>query len=368
MSHHVNHRRISAAGGASSTLALLFIAACGGGGTEPGLGFGDTHDGPDFDAVPSDVAPLLDVADTSDATLAPDVPMADDTDPGDLAASSDGDASAIDAPGDTAEAVDPTGLGPLDVSEAPLTVAGYDATLFVPEADAPVPAVVLAPGFQIDGPPYHGYARHLASHGVAVLVPTFGDSLARPIAHSDLADAIIEMVDALADDPRFDPGRLGAGGHSRGGKASILAATRDPRIRASFNLDPVDSVGPNGNPTPNNPSVTPELMGGLTIPLGLVGTSRGGISIFPGLPECAPAADNYDAYARAAVNADVFVALPPLSGHNDFPDPLPFLLRLACPAGDDPGEVRLASQTWMTAFYRVHLADDVRYAPWLVAP
>lgn len=355
----------------SCLLSASSLVACGDDAAQPGLGFGDLGGGPSLDGTgePSDGVSPADVDDTGgvEDSATPDaVPdVSPDALPLDV---SDAGPGPEDIPTDAGEPVDPTAPGPLEVAQEDVEVAGFDAVLFTPVVSALSPAVVLAPGFLIDGPPYHGYARHLASHGVAVLVPTFGDNVLRPIAHSDLADAIIDMVTALAEDPRIDPGRLGAGGHSRGGKASILAATRDARIRASFNLDPVDSVGPNGNPTPKNPSVTPELMGELTIPLGLVGTTRGAISVFPGLPECAPEAENYNAYASAASAADVFVGVPPLSGHNDFPDPLPLALRLACPAGDDPGEVREASRTWMTAFYRVHLAGDARYAPWLTAP
>jgi hypothetical protein len=313
---------------------------------------------------PSGDAPEDDAA--GDATTTPD----DGPAPGDAADEGDATSPDPDIAADTTppEApVDPTVEGPWPLAQEALEVDGFEVALFVPTASVTVPAVVLAPGFQLDGDAFFGFARHLASHGVAVLVPTFGDGIFSAIDHADLSDAVIAMVDALAGDPRFDPERLGAGGHSRGGKVALLAATRDGRIRASFNLDPVDATGPGVRVDEDNPSVAPELMGNLAIPLGFVGTTRGGRTTLPGAPACAPSGENYAAYAGAAPTPP-FVAVPPESGHNDFADPLPLLLRLACAAGQDPAAVRGAAKTWMTAFYRLHLAGDARYAPWLANP
>lgn len=320
-----------------------------------------TSDGeaPD-DATTDDAAP--DDAATTDDVTASDAADEDTASDDDAATASDA------ATEDTATSLrDPSLEGPFPVTREDLDVDGFDVALFVPTMSALAPAVVLAPGFQLDGSAFAGTARHLASHGIAVLVPTFGDTLLSPISHATLADGVIAMLDTLAADPRFDPARLGAGGHSRGGKVALLAATRDARVRASFNLDPVDSVGPFSTPSPANPSVTPELMGALAIPLGFVGSSRGAEPAFPGSPPCAPAADNYAAYAAYAPAAP-FIAVPPDSGHNDFADPLPALLRLACKAGEDPAAVRTASRAWMTAFYRLHLAGDAGYAAWLTPP
>jgi hypothetical protein len=318
----------------------------------------DTNTVTDDAAQPEDAGAAEDAATASDTASTEDAATASDTD------STEDAATASDV---TQEVPDPRLEGPWSVTREDLDVDGFDAALFVPTSSAPVPAVVLAPGFQLDGSAFAGTARHLASHGVAVLVPTFGDTLLSPISHATLAEGVSAMIDRLASDPRFDAARLGAGGHSRGGKVALLAATSDGRIRASFNLDPVDAVGPFSAPSPANPSVTPELMAALTIPLGLVGSSRGGETAFPGSPACAPTADNYAAYASAAPSAP-FVAVPPESGHNDFADPLPPLLRLACKAGDDPAAVRTAARGWMTAFYRLHLVGDTAYASWLVAP
>ena len=66
--------------------------------------------------------------------------------------------------------------------------------------------------------------------------------------------------------------RLGLAGHSLRGKISKLTATEDARPNAIFGIDPVDAAGgPGSQPSEAFPSVTPELMPRITVPLGLVG-------------------------------------------------------------------------------------------------
>lgn len=242
-------------------------------------------------------------------------------------------------------------------------VAAVDSSS--PDVAGPVPAVVLAPGFQLDGASFELYGAHLASHGIAVLIPTFGDSFFSPITHSTLADRFVAMIDWLAADPRFDPDRLGAAGHSRGGKVAILATTRSDAIKATFGLDPVDTAGgPGARPSPENPSVTPELMAGVRVPFAVLGSAYGGTSASAFAPACAPVEDNYQAYARAATAAPaLYEWLAPASGHTDFADPLPFLLSLACQAGDDPAATRALAKARLVAFFKRHLEGDLRYQP-----
>ena len=133
-------------------------------------------------------------------------------------------------------------------------------------------------------------------------------------------------------DQRFDGNHLGVAGHSRGGKIAFLAATRSTRIKAVFGLDPVDAAGgPGAQPSADFPSVAPELMPRVTVPVAIIGSAYGGTTASPLAPACAPVEDNYHQYtvaATAAVSVREWVA--PASGHNDFADPLPFLLSLVC--------------------------------------
>ena len=265
-------------------------------------------------------------------------------------------------PSETTDAPDPAAIGPYAVTRETVSVAGFAAVLFVPDT-ASAPAIVLAPGFQLDGNAFEFYGAHLASHGIATLVPTFGDSLFAPLTHSALADAVVTMVTWLADDARFDATRIGAAGHSRGGKLAILATTRSGIIKATFGLDPVDTAGgPGAQPSADNPSVTPELMAAVSVPFAVLGSAYGGTPTSPFAPACAPPEDNYRQYALAAANAPVrYEWVAPGSGHNDFADPLPFLVSLACQAGDDPAATRALAKARMTAFFKRHLEGDLRY-------
>jgi len=274
------------------------------------------------------------------------------------------DTTPLDGEVDSNDAApDPALTGPFAVVREVVTVAGFSTVLFVPEATEPVPAIVLAPGFQLDGSAFEIYGAHLASHGIATLIPTFGDNLFAPLTHSALADDVVAMVAWLATDARIDATRLGAAGHSRGGKLAILATTRSSAIKATFGLDPVDTPGgPGAQPSADNPSVTPELMAAVTVPFAVLGSAYGGTATSAFAPACAPAADNYHQYAIAAANAPArYEWLAPGSGHNDFADPVPFLLSFACQAGDDPPATRALAKTRLVQFFKRHLAGDLRY-------
>lgn len=103
-------------------------------------------------------------------------------------------------------------------------------------------------GRYIDGPPF----AELTARSYAVALFYAGDVVAdetalgmqrleampaspemgRPSAISVWASLYSRALDALATDPRFDATRAVAWGHSRNGKAALLAAAFDPRIAA----------------------------------------------------------------------------------------------------------------------------------------
>jgi pimeloyl-ACP methyl ester carboxylesterase len=273
------------------------------------------------------------------------------------------------APGDTVVAPpDPAATGPYAVDEEEDRVEGFDVVRYVPKTPGTFPAVVLVPGFLFDAGSFALYGRHLASHGIVTLIPTFGDTAFTPIAHRDLADHVRAMAVDLASDARVDASRVGVAGHSRGGKVAILAAIRDDRptaarIKAVFGMDPVDAAGgPGASPTPENPSVTPELMAGLKVPFAVIGSEYGGTPLNAFSPACAPTDDNYVAYTTAASQVPaIYSWLAPKSGHNDFADPVPLLLQFACKAGDTPGDARALAKTKLVAFFKRYLAGDERY-------
>lgn len=119
---------------------------------------------------------------------------------------------------------------------------GIEATLNLPEAAGPVPAVLMLHGFGSSrdevGGLYARTAAALAEQGIASLridFQGFGRSAGDTGAHSvdrQNADALTGL-DALAAMPGVDPARLGVLGFSFGGGAAIqLAAERPDDVRS----------------------------------------------------------------------------------------------------------------------------------------
>ncbi len=270
--------------------------------------------------------------------------------------------------------VDPGEPGGHAVTTQSVQVSGdgesLDAELFIPESDELARAVLLLPGFMLSASDFSSTAERLASHGFVVLSPSFGDSFLAAIDHADLAAHSSAMLDwleeqnALSSGPlagRLDLSGFGASGHSRGGKIALLTAINDPRIQAVYTLDPVDSVGGpfSSGPTPENPSVTPELMDQLLVPSGFLGAGKGG----DGFQPCATVAENHAAYYEAAgVAAVAYHHVDPGAGHMDFIDSgAPGL----CAGGEDPQATRAAGIKTLVAFMRRHLRGEEAYCSFL---
>jgi pimeloyl-ACP methyl ester carboxylesterase len=320
----------------------------------------DIADGPDgFVTVPVD-------------TLEPDV----DADVDAITQLPDGQQS--DAADSGVQNVDPwTGpgeVGPFAVNMHGVTVSGegdsFNGELYVPESPDAVHAILLLPGFMLGATDFSSTSERLASHGFIVLCPSFGDSFLSAIDHADLASHASAMLDwleaqsELASSPlsgRLDGSAFGMSGHSRGGKVALLTAIQDPRIQAIYTLDPVDTVGgPFSNtPTPENPSVTPELMGDLTIPAGFFGAGKGG----DGFQPCAPEAENHEVYYGAANSAPIaYHHVDSGAGHMDFIDSgAPGL----CAGGESSAETLKAVQKTLVAFMRAHLSGEADCEPFL---
>jgi predicted dienelactone hydrolase len=333
---------------------------------------------PDDDTTPGDVA-------EPDTQTAPDVIVEDVTPTPDIVATPDVapppvDIGTPDTPGLPTNPVDPYIDGIYSVSTTEVRVpdsTGTDraAVLYVPDSvELPdLPAIVFSHGFQLGGSSYAGYAERMASHGIIVLLPTWGDTLLASRNHVDLANDVETMISWLIQqngpggefEGRLNLLGLGAAGHSRGGKQSILAAVNDERIQALFTLDPVDSAppGPFNDPA-DYPSVTPEQMDGITIPFGVVGAGLGATTTIPFAPACAPAEDNYQAYFNE-VGTDSYLYTVADAGHNDFLFNCTGFACQACPGGDDAEFLRDLSAGQMTAFFRLYLAGDERYEAFL---
>ena len=275
---------------------------------------------------------------------------------------------------------DPYKNGPLGFTRTTLkiTVQGSEESqnrdinveVFVPKnaTGKPFPLVILNHGFQSSGTAYLGFGQRLASHGFVTLLPSWGDNAIFALTHRALAAYTIGLIEwALKENhasvsvlrEMIDPDHIGVGGHSRGGKQSLLAATQDERIIASFNLDPVDSSSPTGGTETEFPSVTPEKMGDLHIPLGFIGAGHGG----EGLVACAPEDQNYHQYFISALSpAFEYNVLD--AGHMDFMDNCGALCA-TCPSSDGDAWIYNFANATQLAFYKVYLAGDQRYQPWV---
>ena len=248
----------------------------------------------------------------------------------------------------------------------PLSTGPIDINTYVPEGEGPFPLLVFAPGFQLAAQNFNWVGQMMASHGYVVLIPTFGDSIFAAIDHADLAMALRSMVDmAVAIDSPLgvavDSDTIALAGHSRGGKVAILASIQDSRIGAVFAMDPVDTAGgPGAQPSPANPSVTPELMVSLSAPIGIVGAGLGATGFVP----CAPPAENYAAY-YAETSSPSYQWVLPEAGHNDFAEGLSIFLATACQGGGEQAAVQGFSGTTMIAFLHKHLLGQGGADPWL---
>jgi hypothetical protein len=293
------------------------------------------------------------------------------------------DGGTVEPPPPMGDEADPWAAGPYTWVRSEIRVPDAEGTLAAllflptggPEA-GPYPVVIFNHGFSLNAGQFASYGEHLASHGFIGILPTTGDNALSARTHVRLAEdtiALLDWIDEQAAGERasvFDATRIGASGHSRGGKQSIFAATLDERIRASFTLDPVDSPPPANPLSPSNPadfpSVAPERMSDFRIPGGFVGAGLSAQGVGFGSPACAPENDNYAQYYASAAGPSYSYLIAD-AGHLEFADSCGFLCR-TCRAGSQAAWVRSFSRGTMVAFYYRYLRDDVRYDTWLNGP
>lgn len=109
-----------------------------------------------------------------------------------------------------------------------------------PATDRPGPAVVLTHGWGSHSGDLLPVVPPLLAAGLTVLLlDARGHGRSDPVEFMSMprfAADIEVALDELRADPRLDPDRLGLIGHSVGAGASLLAAARDPRVRAVVSL------------------------------------------------------------------------------------------------------------------------------------
>jgi len=162
------------------------------------------------------------------------------------------------------------------------------------------------------------------------------------------------------------PSAIGLSGHSLGGKISLLEAATDGRVRAAAPLDPVDGGGPVALDPVRYPSVAPELMPQIRIPLLLVGAQLGGDVVL--FTACAPTDENSERFFDAANPPAIEVTQLDV-GHAQYVDPGAGALFLAsCAQGEVPGGwVRASSAAYVTAFLLGALRGEGDARSWLDA-
>ena len=118
------------------------------------------------------------------------------------------------------------------------------ATLYLPEADGPVPAALMSHGYNGCGTDFTGGARFLAENGAAALTYTFCGGSTRdrsgfPTTDMTLyteRDDALALLDYLRAHPAIDPACVTLFGGSMGGIVSVLASQERPEDIAGLTL------------------------------------------------------------------------------------------------------------------------------------
>ncbi len=272
--------------------------------------------------------------------------------------------------GGGSEAADPNQDGPFATAsfsgEAAVPATGNDVPIsgWAPTSGGPFPVVIIAHGFQLPASQYDSYAQRLASFGYVAVTPDYPTSFFG-LSHVDVAEDLLGSLDWALAEPslagKVDEDLVGMAGHSLGGKASLLAATLDPRVKAVIALDPVDSsmsCSPQDCPDVSN------LMPTLAIPTGFLGET---LDSAGGFQPCAPAADNFQTFYAGATSPSFSVTVLG-ANHMSFLDDVAscgFTCSFCNAATLDNATVNAMARAYVTAFFERHLRGDAGYDTYL---
>lgn len=282
---------------------------------------------------------------------------------------------------------DPAEQGPLTVETVSYTLElsggfwGTDLplTIYLPQGTGPYPVVIFHHGFQLKPEDYASYGQHLAQWGIIVVMPEMPGGVLGLGApnHVELKGYLSAVIDwAIADAGAGTVGTLkgrangqaiGLAGHSMGGKISVFLATQDSRPRAVFTIDAVDAAG---GPVPlseeDYPSVAPEMMATLAIPSVFLGETTNATCEGFLCQACAPEAENFHQYFLAAPAPSIEIEVVGANHMSFLDDPNCGITCSVCSEGSDDATVtRHLTQTYMTAFFLMHLTNQPAYANWL---
>jgi hypothetical protein len=227
----------------------------------------------------------------------------------------------------------------------------WGESIYTPTSPGLHPVVSVNAGTQQVNAAYAIYGRRLASYGIIALLQDDEGFLApTPNIVDDVTYVITTYVPAnLAT--TADMTHVGLSGHSRGGKATLLAAENAlmGKVVAWFGLDPVD-VDFQGTP-----GALPSI-GAIGIPLGFAGATVSS--------NCSPASANYEVYYAAASPPAVAVTVEG-AGHFDFLDQSQAIAGFYCtPQGTaDPTTALATAAHYSMAFFARELLGDSSVGP-----
>jgi dienelactone hydrolase len=222
----------------------------------------------------------------------------------------------------------------------------------LPAADVPAPGCdVLSPvvafghGYLAPVELYEGTLRHLASWGITTIAPRSGEGLfpSHERFAGDLVAALDWVVAAAAGDDwpglTVDPAARGVSGHSMGGGAAVLAAARDPRIRAVATLAAAET----------RPSAIEAAARSPAAALFLAGSDD----------TITPVDEHQRPMFEATTNGPARLGTIRGASHCGFLDTLPAILGLVCDEGTlEPEEQLRITRDILTAWLLRELAGD----------
>ena len=240
-----------------------------------------------------------------------------------------------------------------------VTEGGTSTVVVAPTAPGKYPVVSLSPGLQQPATAYAGYAARLASHDIITVMRNDGGVLTGTAAVESAITGIVTTwlpaENARAGSPiqgKVDLTKVGLAGHSRGGKASLLAAENGlkGKIAGWFGLDPVDATAFGDNVKARDKLAT------VGVPIAMIGAEVAS--------SCSPAADTFAALYAASVSPSVLVKGKG-AGHTQLEDPATCAACGLCtPAGTADGKVVLAyAIRYLTAFFARELLGDTSVGP-----
>jgi dienelactone hydrolase len=282
-------------------------------------------------------------------------------------------------PGDGATGDTGNGGVPDPNADGPFAYAEKDATTTItatgdsvavhaayPTAAGAYPVIVFAHGFQLSPSLYKSYLQRLATFGYVALSVDFPTSFLgndNPAEAKDLVGGIDWAKADATIGPVVDVTTAGMTGHSLGGKLALLAATTDPRVKASIVLDPVDGGGPTGCTAPKCVTVA-DLMPSLKIPTGFLGETTDATGSFQA---CAPAASNYTTFYAKTSTPSLEVTVTG-ANHMSFVDDVTACGTTCsvCNAATAPNaQVNAMAKAYVVAFYERWLRGKTAYDAYL---